>query len=139
MNYWLIKSEPAEFGWNDLVKNGTEPWTGVRNYAARNFLQQMRTGDRILFYHSVTQPGVVGIATVVREAYPDSTAGDDVRWVAVDVQAEQPFVQPVSLSTIKSHAALQQMPLIRQSRLSVMPVTEAEFLEILHLGGVSHL
>lgn len=133
MSYWLIKSEPAAFSWSQQVENNIEPWTGVRNYQARNNLAAMKCGDKALFYHSVTEKKIVGVVDVVREAYPDPGA-DDPRWVCVDVQADGAFRQPVSLAEIKAEPALANMALLKQSRLSVAPVTEQEFLYLVRIG-----
>ncbi len=134
MNYWLVKSEPDEYGFSDLQAEGTGRWDGVRNYAARNHLRSMRVGDLVLFYHSRKGLEVAGICKVVREAYPDPTAekGD---WSAVDMAAVKPFSKPVPLKAIKDSPKLQEMPLVRIGRLSVMPVTEVEFYEILKMGN----
>ncbi|HYZ21806.1 MAG TPA: EVE domain-containing protein [Rhodopila sp.] len=121
--YWLVKSEPDAFSWDQQVANGIEPWTGVRNHAAKLHLKAMRRGDRAFFYHSNTGKEIVGIVEVVRAAYPDPTAehGD---WVAVDMKAIGPLARPVTLAEIKAEPRLAELPLIRQSRLSVMPVTK---------------
>ena len=134
MNYWLVKSEPETFSWGDLVKDGKTVWDGVRNYAARNFLQQMKKGDLVLFYHSVSEKAVVGLAKVETEAFPDPTA-DDPRWVSVELVPARDFKDPVTLAQIKADERLQNLPLIRQSRLSVMPVKPEEFEVILGLGN----
>ena len=136
MQYWLVKSEPDAFSWDQQVANGIEPWTGVRNHTAKLNLKAMRLGDRAFFYHSNIGREIVGIVEVVREAYPDPTAaqGD---WVAVDMQAVQPVPKPVSLATIKADPALQDMTLIRQSRLSVCPVSPAHWLHLIALGCVT--
>lgn len=126
MNYWLIKSEPGAYSWEDLEKDKRTYWDGVRNYAARNNLKSMKKGDLCLFYHSVNEKSVVGIAKVVKEHYQDPTTDDD-RWVAVDVVPEQKLKRPVSLAEIKDDKKLQEMVLVRQSRLSVQPVKEEEF------------
>ncbi|HQT72383.1 MAG TPA: EVE domain-containing protein, partial [Acidiphilium sp.] len=122
MNYWLVKSEPDAFSWDQQVANGVEPWTGVRNHAARNNLKAMRMGDRAFFYHSNIGREIVGVVEVVREAYPDPTAesGD---WVAVDVKAVAPMPHPVGLAAIKADPALADLALVRLSRLSVGPVS----------------
>src|SRR3954452_12538345 len=118
--YWLVKSEPDAFSWDQQVANGAEPWTGVRNHMARNNLRAMRAGDRAFFYHSSTGREIVGVVEVVREAYPDPTAkkGD---WVAVDMRAVGPMPRPVTLAGMKADPALEGLALIRHSRLSVMP------------------
>ncbi len=135
MHYWLVKSEPDAFSWDQQVANGTEPWTGVRNHGAKLNLKAMRLGDCAFFYHSNIGREIVGIVRVVREAYPDPTAeaGD---WVAVDMQAVRAVPKPVNLATIKADPALQDIALIRQSRLSVCPVTEAQWRHLCAMGGV---
>ncbi len=119
--YWLVKSEPDAFSWDQQVANGVEPWTGVRNHTAKLNLKAMRTGDLAFFYHSNIGKEIVGVVEVVREAYPDPTAekGD---WVAVDMKAVSAVPVPVTLVAIKAEPALADIPLIRQSRLSVMPI-----------------
>ena len=131
--FWLVKSEPSAYSWANLVADRKTAWTGVRNFTARNNLRAMGNGDAVLFYHSVTEKAVVGIAKVVREAYPDSTAkeGD---WSAVDLAPEKPLAKPVLLEEIKKNAKLKKMALLRLSRLSVQPVTKAEFDEIVRMG-----
>jgi predicted RNA-binding protein with PUA-like domain len=130
---WLAKTEPSAYSWNDLVADGKTAWTGVRNFTARNNLRAMRKGDAVLFYHSVVGKEVVGIAKVVREAYPDPTAkeGD---WSAVDLAPNKPLARPVTLEVVKGNAKLKEMALLRLSRLSVQPVTGAEFDEIVRMG-----
>ena len=132
-NFWLVKQEPSSYSWSDFVAEGQTSWTGVRNYAARNNLRRMRKGDEVLFYHSGDEKGVVGIAKVTRTAYPDRTAkeGD---WSAVDLAAVKPLVRPVTLREIKRNSRLKEIALIRQSRLSVMPLAQAEFREILNMA-----
>ncbi|GBR70129.1 EVE domain-containing protein [Gluconobacter kanchanaburiensis] len=134
MAYWLVKSEPEAFSWAEQVHNNVEPWTGVRNYQARNNLAAMKTGDLAFFYHSVSEKCIVGVVEIVREAYPDPTA-DDPRWVCVDVRANGAFTRPVSLAEIKADPDLAEMALLRQSRLSVAPVTEQEFHHLTRIGG----
>jgi len=131
--FWLVKQEPSDYSWANFVADGKTPWTGVRNYTARNNLRAMRKGDAVLFYHSVSDKAVVGIARVIREAYSDPTAteGD---WSAVDLAAEKPLPRPVALDAIKRNARLKEMTLLRCSRLSVQPVTSAEFQEILQMA-----
>jgi len=133
MNYWLVKSEPKEYSFEDLQKEGVGRWDGVRNYAARNHLRGMKKGDRVLFYHSRQGLEVVGICEVVREAYPDPTAekGD---WSAVDLKAIELLPKPVSLKAIKAEPSLQEMPLVRIGRLSVMPLTEVEYEHVLEMA-----
>jgi predicted RNA-binding protein with PUA-like domain len=132
---WLVKSEPDAFSWADQVKNGTEPWTGVRNHAAKNNLKAMRVGERAFFYHSNVGKEIVGIVAVVRAAYPDPTAtsGD---WVAVDVRAVAPLPRPVTLAAIKAEPRLADLALIRQSRLSVLPIAPDHARLLLLMGGV---
>ncbi|MEN3166811.1 EVE domain-containing protein [Gluconobacter sp. OJB] len=134
MAFWLVKSEPEAFSWAQQVQNSVEPWTGVRNYQARNNLAAMKNGDLAFFYHSVSEKRIVGVVEVVREAYPDPTA-DDPRWVCVDVKAMGAFGRPVSLAEIKADPALAEMALLKQSRLSVAPVTEEEFRHLTRIGG----
>ena len=131
--YWLLKTEPGTFGWDDLVAAKTEPWDGVRNYQARNNLREMKKGDLAFLYHSVGPREVVGVAKIVRESYPDPTTDDD-RWVAVDVRPVKALKTPVGLATIKKDDFLQEIALVRHSRLSVMPLTREEFERILELG-----
>ncbi|MEJ5140818.1 EVE domain-containing protein [Gluconobacter albidus] len=134
MAFWLVKSEPEAFSWAQQVQNGVEPWTGVRNYQARNNLSAMKNGDLAFFYHSVSEKRIVGVVQVVREAYPDPTA-DDPRWVCVDVKVMGALTRPVSLAEIKADPALADMALLKQSRLSVVPVTEEEFRHLTQIGG----
>ncbi len=132
-NFWLVKQEPSSYSWSDLLADGETEWTGVRNYTARNNLRRMREGDEVLFYHSGEEKAVVGIAKVVRGAYPDSTAteGD---WSAVDLAPSKSLRRSVTLREIKSAPQLKEIPLIRQSRLSVMPVTATEFRATVRMG-----
>ncbi len=153
MRYWLFKSEPGCFSFQDLQNrpNATEQWDGVRNFQARNFLRdEIKSGDRVLFYHSsIPEPVVVGLCTVVREGYPDHTALDPTAdhfdpkattekpiWYMVDVRADQPLPRQVPLALIKEHPQLQQMPLVNRSRLSVQPLTETDYQIIVALGGL---
>ena len=133
-NFWLVKQEPSAYSWSDFVADGKTAWTGVRNYTARNNLRKMRKGDEVFFYHSVEDKAVVGIARVVREAYPDPTAkeGD---WSAVDLAPLKPVRQPVTLEKIKADRRLKNIALVRQGRLSVMPLSAAEFRLILKMGA----
>lgn len=124
--YWLVKSEPFKYSWDEFVKDGSTYWDGVRNYQARNNLKAMRKGDLALYYHSNEGRAVVGVARVTKEAYQDPTT-DDERWVVVDLKPVEALKNPVTLSDIKDDARLKNMALIRQSRLSVSPVTEDEF------------
>ena len=133
-NFWLVKQEPSSYSWSDFIKDGGTSWTGVRNYAARNNLRRMRKGDEALFYHSGEDKAVVGIAKVAKTAYADATAkeGD---WSTVDLVPVKPLKRPVTLREIKKNPCLKKMQLVRLSRLSVMPVTTAEFRLILKMGG----
>jgi predicted RNA-binding protein with PUA-like domain len=131
---WLVKSEPDAFSWDQQVANGIEPWTGVRNHAAKLHLQAMRRGDLAFFYHSNTGKEVVGVLEVVREAYPDPTA-EGGPWVCVDMRAIGPLKRPVTLARIKADPALEGIALVRQSRLSVMPLAPAHWARICELGG----
>jgi len=133
MNYWLVKSEPSTYSWDDLVKDGRTHWDGVRNYQARNNLKLMKKGDLVLFYHSNEGKEVVGIAKVIKEFYQDPTTNDD-RWVAVDIEPVSKLNTPVALAEIKSSKSLQKVPLVTHSRLSVMPVTKKDFDTILTIG-----
>jgi predicted RNA-binding protein with PUA-like domain len=133
MNYWLIKSEPSTYSWDDFVAKGRDHWDGVRNYQARNFMKEMKVGDLALFYHSVKEKSVVGVAKVVREHYQDPTTEDD-RWVVVDFEPEMKLKKPVSLEEIKSETVLAEMVLLKNSRLSVQPVVEEEFSQIIKMS-----
>jgi predicted RNA-binding protein with PUA-like domain len=134
MNYWLVKSEPETYSWADLLRDKRTDWTGVRNYAARLHLKAMQPGDPVFVYHSGADKSVVGLAKVTKAAFPDATA-DEEGWVAVELAAVAPFKQPVPLAAIKADAALKGMTFVRQSRLSVSPVTPAEFARLKKLGG----
>lgn len=134
MNYWLVKSEPSAYSWDDLVKEGTTVWSGVRNYAARLHLRAMKKGDRVFFYHSNEGTNVVGIATVVKEHYQDPST-DDVNWVAVDLKPLKKLKNPVSLEQIKKEKRLKDMALVRITRLSVSPVTQEEFDIVMEMSG----
>lgn len=129
---WLIKSEPEAFSWERQVAVGTEPWTGVRNHLAKRHLMAMRLGERAFFYHSNTGREVVGVVEVAREAHPDPT---DPAWVAVEVRAVGPMPRPVGLAAIKAEPALADLALLRQSRLSVLPVSDAHWARICRMGG----
>ena len=131
--FWLVKQEPESYSWADFVKEGKTAWTGVRNFQARNNLRAMEKGDPVFFYHSGESKEVVGVARVGKEAYPDPTAteGD---WSGVDLVPVKALKKPVTLGVIKADRALKEIPLIRNSRLSVMPLTEAQFNRILELG-----
>ncbi|HLR00250.1 MAG TPA: EVE domain-containing protein [Sphingobacterium sp.] len=134
MNYFLVKSEPYEYSWEQLVKDGGTYWDGVRNYQARNNLQAMKKGDLVLYYHSNKGREVVGIAKVTKEAYQDPTTKDD-RWVAVDIEAVEELKKNVTLKEIKADKLLQNTALVKQSRLSVMPLKREEFDRIVELGS----
>ncbi|WP_299825271.1 EVE domain-containing protein [uncultured Pontibacter sp.] len=134
MHYWLVKSEPETYSWANLVKDGKTMWDGVRNYQARNNMQQMQPGDMVLFYHSVSEKAIVGIAKVDKAAYPDPTAKEG-NWVVVDLVPFRDFKEPVTLEQIKKDERLQNIALLRQSRLSVMPLKAEEFDVLLALGN----
>ncbi len=131
--YWLVKQEPAAYSWSDLVRDGKTSWTGVRNFTARNNLRAMRLGDQVLFYHSVTDKAVVGIARVIRTVYPDPTAKEG-EWSAVDLAPMKSLPHAVTLDQIKATPALKQISLVRQSRLSVHALTAAQFQKIVSLS-----
>lgn len=133
MAYWLMKSEPGNWSWDDQVKDGVAEWDGVRNHQAANNMKAMRIGDRVFFYHSVKEKQVVGIVEVAKEYYPDPTDASG-RFGMVDVKALRPFKRPVGLAEIKADPRLQDLALIRQSRLSVMPVSQDEWRVICALG-----
>ena len=132
-SFWLVKQEPSSYSWSDFVADGETSWTGVRNFAARNNLRKMQKGDEVFFYHSGDEKAVVGIAKVVRIAYPDATA-DEGDWSTVDLAPVKPVAKPVTLREIKSNPRLKGILLVRQSRLSVMPLAEPEFREIESMG-----
>jgi predicted RNA-binding protein with PUA-like domain len=129
-----VKSEPAAYAWATFVKDGKTAWTGVRNFQARNHLRAMQAGDHVLFYHSVTDKQIVGVARVVRGFYPDATA-EEGDWSCVDLAPIRPLAKPVSLETIKADQLLRELPLVKQSRLSVTPLTPAQFARVLALAG----
>lgn len=133
-NYWLVKQEPSDYSWSDFVKDASTSWTGVRNFSARNNLRRMSKGDQVLFYHSGEDKAVVGIAKVTRTAYRDVTAkeGD---WSAVDLAPVKPLPRPVTLAEIKAKPQLKNIALVRQSRLSVMPLGAKDFQTILNMAG----
>ncbi|MEO0990551.1 MAG: EVE domain-containing protein [Pseudomonadota bacterium] len=138
MAFWLFKSEPSVWGWDDQLAKGDagEEWDGVRNYQARNFMREMKLGDLGFFYHSQKEKAVVGIVRVSAEAHPDSTT-DDERWECVDIQAVKPFRNPVTLDRIKAEPGLSEMVLVKNSRLSVQPVTADEWDIVCALGEVA--
>ncbi|MDQ2094346.1 EVE domain-containing protein [Rhodalgimonas zhirmunskyi] len=137
MRYWLFKSEPNTWGWEHQVAKGDagEEWDGVRNYQARNFMREMELGDRGFFYHSVNEKRIVGIVEVIAKAHPDSTT-DDPRWECVDIKAVKPVARPVTLDEIKQDPRLAEMILVKNSRLSVQPVTDEEWRIVCEMAGV---
>ncbi|HEX5397887.1 MAG TPA: EVE domain-containing protein [Verrucomicrobiae bacterium] len=134
MNYWLVKSEPETYSWAALVKEGGTAWTGVRNFAARNHLRAMKSGDRVFFYHSGEGKCVVGLARVKKEFYSDPTANEG-DWSCVDLAPEKPLAKPVTLAQIKADKILKEMVLATQPRLSASPVTKEQFIRLLELAG----
>ncbi|MCU0331118.1 MAG: EVE domain-containing protein [Candidatus Kapabacteria bacterium] len=126
MNYWLIKTEPDVYHWDTMVNDSVTFWDGIRNYQARNYMRDMRIGDIALFYHTGTERRAVGICTIVKEAYQDPTTNEEA-WVAVDVQAKGPLKRPVSLDEIKAEPLLDGIALVRQGRLSVVPLSKEEY------------
>jgi predicted RNA-binding protein with PUA-like domain len=135
-SHWLMKSEPFKYSWDQLVKDGTTYWDGVRNYEARNNLAAMKVGDLSLYYHSNEGKEVVGVARITRTAYQDPTTKDE-RWVVVDIEPVVKFARPVTLAEVKADAGLPDIQLVRRGRLSVVPVTKAEFQHIMKLGRTS--
>jgi predicted RNA-binding protein with PUA-like domain len=133
MAYWLVKSEPSKYGWEQFEKDKQTHWDGVRNYAARNHLKSMKKGDQVLFYHSNEGLEIVGIAKVVKEAYQDPTT-DDEAWVVIDLKPFKRLKKPVSLEQIKADKRLSNMALVRLGRLSVQPVTESEWNVVMEMG-----
>lgn len=133
MKRWLVKQEPDAYPWSQLVADGRTDWTGVRNFQARNFLREMRMGDPVLYYHSVTEKCVVGVAVVSRTAFPDPTA-EEGDWSAVELRPREALPNPVPLAALRQDPKLGNLPLLRQSRLSVLPVTRAEYDAILRLS-----
>ena len=131
-NYWIVKQEPESFSWATLVKDGRTDWTGVRNFQARNHLRAMKKGDSVLFYHSGEEKQIVGLAKVEKEAYADRTA-EEGDWSAVDIVPVKALKRPVTLQQLKADKVLKEMKLVRQSRLSVSPVTEEQFERIMGL------
>jgi len=138
MAFWLLKSEPGTFSWADQLARGKagEPWTGVRNHQAKLNLMRMKKGDHAFFYHSVEEKQVVGIVEVIREAFPDPTAEQGAPWVAVQVAARIALKNPVTLEAIKKEPALKEMMLVKHTRLSVQPVSDAEWAHVCRMGGV---
>ncbi len=127
----MVKQEPESYSFDDFLRDGKTDWTGVRNYQARNNLRAMRTGDKVLFYHSVSEKSVVGVAEISREEFPDPT---DDKWIAVEIKPLEKFAKPVNLEQIKAEKSLENIALIKQSRLSVMPLTKKEFETIINLS-----
>ncbi|MGB8176923.1 MAG: EVE domain-containing protein [Pseudolabrys sp.] len=138
MAYWLLKTEPEEYSWDDQLKRGAkgEAWTGVRNFTARRHLKEMKKGDKFIFYHTGDENQIVGIGEVIRESFPDPTAGKGEPWVAVTTIADKPLPKPVTLATIKSEAKLKDMALVKYGRLSVQPVTDAEWKLVSKMGDL---
>lgn len=134
MNYWLVKSEPFKYSWETFQKDGKTTWDGVRNYAARNNLQAMKKGDKVFFYHSNEGLEIVGIATVIKEAYQDPTT-EEKAWVVVDLAPHKKLKKPVTLKQVKAEQLLANMALLRLSRLSVQPVTALEWKAVMKLAG----
>ena len=134
MNHWIVKQEPEAYSWTDFLKDGRAAWTGVRNFQARNNLRSMKKGDPVFFYHSVSEKQIVGLARVAREAYPDPTAkeGD---WVAVDLVPVKTLARPVPLEAIKNDSAVKDIALVKNSRLSVSPLSKAHFDRLLAMAG----
>jgi predicted RNA-binding protein with PUA-like domain len=131
-NFWLVKQEPSSYSWSDFISEGKTSWTGVRNYSARNNLRRMRRNDEVLFYHSGEEKAVVGMAKVIRSAYKDPTAANE-DWSTVDLKPVRSLKRPILLSEIKNEPSLRQIQLVRQSRLSVMPLGLKEFRTILNM------
>jgi predicted RNA-binding protein with PUA-like domain len=138
MAYWLLKTEPEEFSWDDQVKRGKkgETWSGVRNFTARRHLQEMKTGEKFFFYHTGDEKRVVGIGTIIREADADPTANKGEPWVAVQTGAVEPLPQPVTLAAVKAEPKLKDMALVKYSRLSVQPVSAEEWKIVCKMGGL---
>ena len=132
----MVKQEPTAYSWDDFVRDGSAAWTGVRNFQARNNLRDMSVGDPVLFYHSVVGKEVVGVAEVAKEAYPDPTA-EEGDWICVLLKPVKRLKRPVGLEEIKTHPTLKEIALVRQSRLSVIPMSKADFDEIIRLGKTS--
>jgi predicted RNA-binding protein with PUA-like domain len=132
--FWLVKQEPSSYSWSDFIADGETKWTGVRNYAARNNLRRMRVGDEVLFYHSGDEKAVVGVAKVTRTAYPDPTAPEEEDWSTANLAPIRPLRRPVTLRQIKDQPRLKKIQLVRQSRLSVMPLNAQEFRAIVRMS-----
>ena len=138
MAYWLLKTEPDEYSWDDLTKRGAngDAWTGVRNFTARRHLKEMKKGDRFFFYHTGDEKQIVGIGEVLRESFPDPTAEKNEPWVAVTTVADKPLPKPVTLAAVKAEPRLKDMALVKYGRLSVQPVTEAQWKLVSKMGGL---
>jgi predicted RNA-binding protein with PUA-like domain len=132
MKYWMVKQEPEAYSFDRLLREESTDWTGIRNFQARNNLREMRVGDKVLFYHSVSEKAVVGLAEISREAFADAT-DEEGKWIAVEIKAVRKFEKPVKLDEIKRNADLQNIALLKQSRLSVIPLSETEFKTIIEL------
>jgi predicted RNA-binding protein with PUA-like domain len=138
MAYWLLKTEPDEYSWDDQIRRGPkgEAWTGVRNFTARGNLKEMKKGDKFFFYHTGEEKQIVGIGEIVREAFPDPTAKKDEGWVAVQTSAGKPLPKPVTLAAVKAESKLKEMALVKYGRLSVQPVTADEWKLVCKMGGL---
>jgi predicted RNA-binding protein with PUA-like domain len=138
MAYWLLKTEPDEYSWDDQIKRGVkgEAWTGVRNFTARRHLKEMKKGDRFFFYHTGDEKQIVGIGKVIRESFPDPTAAKNEPWVAVTTAADKPLSRPVTLAAIKAEPRLKDMALVKYGRLSVQPVSDVEWKIVCKMGGL---
>jgi predicted RNA-binding protein with PUA-like domain len=138
MTYWLLKTEPDEYSWDDQVKRGAkgEAWTGVRNFTARRHLKEMKKGDKFFFYHTGEEKQIVGVGEVIREAFHDPTAAKTEPWVAVQTVASKPLPKPVTLAAVKADAKLKEMALVKYGRLSVQPVTDTEWKAVCKMGGL---
>jgi predicted RNA-binding protein with PUA-like domain len=139
MAYWLLKTEPDDYSWNDQVKRGAkgEAWTGVRNFTARRYLGEMKKGDKFFFYHTGDEKQIVGIGEVTRQSFPDPTAAKGEPWVAVTTMADKPLPKPVTLAAIKAEPRLKSMALVKYGRLSAQPVTEIEWKLVCKMGGLN--
>ena len=138
MAYWLLKTEPDEYSWDDQVKRGSkgDAWTGVRNFTARRHLKEMKKGDKFFFYHTGDEKQIVGIGEIIREAFADPTANKGEPWVAVQTGADKPLPKPVTLAAVKAEKSLKDMALVKYARLSVQPVTAAEWKAVGKMGGL---
>jgi len=133
MNHWIVKQEPEAYSWTDFLKDGRAAWTGVRNFQARNNLRSMKKGDPVFYYHSVSEKQIVGVARVAGEAYPDPTA-EEGDWVCVDLVPVKPLTRPVTLEAIKNDSAVKDMLMVKNSRLSVAPLTKAQFDRLMEMS-----